>query len=188
MSDALIDKLSDVSLATVVVIVILLSTSLNSIIPFLKKIKDAIISRYKKDKKEDSIQQLVLAHEAKLKEFQENRIQDRAQSLEIQRELVQSIKDLNKRLDDLEKLQTTRYNESLERENKRVRAELKDRIRQLYKHHHETQEWDYTEMEVMVDLINEYEAAGGTNSFVHDLVLKEMHHWRLHDIEPNLDE
>lgn len=59
------------------------------------------------------------------------------------------------------------------------RSELKDRIGDLYRHYNQTQEWNYMEEESLRDLIKEYEANGGLNSFVHDRVEPESYTWRL---------
>lgn len=181
MSDLMLEKLSEVSLATVVVIVILICILVQFLVPILKKVKNAIIKKYKKDKREQSLEEMIHVHEDKIKEYADNRIHDREQSFAIQKQLVDSINKLNKRLDDLNTIQEQRYQESIERENKRVRAELKDRIGQSYRYHASIGEWNHMEKESLEDLIEEYESAGGTNSFVHDVVVRDMYSWTLLD-------
>lgn len=74
---------------------------------------------------------------------------------------------------DIEK----RFNENDERMMKRVRAELKDRIGQLYRSYHSSGKINDMEWDALQDLITEYEDNGGKNSFVHDTVLTEMYTW-----------
>ena len=177
----MLEKLSEVNLATLVVIVILISVLVQFLLPIFNKLKDQIIKKYKKSEKDNNLQDLVNSHENKIKEYADNRLHDREQSFAIQKQLVDSISELNERLDKLSELQELRYSESLERENKRVRAELKDRISQSYRYYSELGEWNHIEKEALEDLIEEYEAAGGVNSFVHDKVVPEMYTWTLLD-------
>lgn len=61
------------------------------------------------------------------------------------------------------------------------RARIKDRISQLYRYHKYKKQWTTMEKESMEDLIASYEACGGTNSFVHETVQKEMYTWDIVD-------
>ena len=75
------------------------------------------------------------------------------------------------------KIIAKRFEENEKKHNKRVRAELKDKIGQTYRYHHSTGKINDIELEALEDLIEEYEAADGENSFVHSLVQKEMYTW-----------
>lgn len=57
------------------------------------------------------------------------------------------------------------------------RAKLKDRISQSYRYYHAKGEWNEMEKEAFDDLIEDYEAHGGTNSFVHEICLPESYTW-----------
>lgn len=57
------------------------------------------------------------------------------------------------------------------------RAKLKDRISQSYRYYHAKGEWNEMEKEAFDDLIQSYEDASGTNSFVHDICLPESYTW-----------
>lgn len=59
------------------------------------------------------------------------------------------------------------------------RAKLKDRVSQSYRYYHAKGEWNEMEKESFRDLIADYEAHGGTNSFVHDICLPESYTWKL---------
>lgn len=104
-----------------------------------------------------------------------NRINDRKQSLEIQKELTDTqnkitdkVDGICKKLDDME-----------EKENKRVQSEIKERIAQSYRQYNESKQISYMEFEALEDLIKTYEAHGGENSFVHSVVQKEMYTWEV---------
>lgn len=59
------------------------------------------------------------------------------------------------------------------------RARLKDRISQSYRIYHEKGEWTYMEKESFGDLIRDYEAHGGKNSFVHETCEPESNLWKV---------
>ena len=59
-------------------------------------------------------------------------------------------------------------------------ARLKDRIAQGYRYWHERGEWTSRDKEAMEDLINAY-SQYSENSFVHSVVEKEMHTWKIVD-------
>lgn len=56
---------------------------------------------------------------------------------------------------------------------------IKDRISQAYRIYHEKGEWSYMEKESFGDLIRDYEAHGGKNSFVHDTCEPESNLWKV---------
>ncbi len=114
-------------------------------------------------------------------EFKNNRKQDREQSFRIQDTLltqlsnvVEDLKETNESILSI----SNRINENEEKRRSSERARLKDRIGQIYRHYHSIKEWNTMEKEALEDLINEYENAGGENSFVHSVVQKEMYTWK----------
>lgn len=60
---------------------------------------------------------------------------------------------------------------------KRDRAKLKKDIKEIYQKCNTTKTITHMDMNTLEDLIEEYEAAGGKNSFVHTTVQKEMYAW-----------
>lgn len=66
-----------------------------------------------------------------------------------------------------------------EKRKENERAKLKDSIGSLYRRCHEKQEWDYMDKDTLKDLLKQYEANGGLNSFVHDRVEPESYTWKL---------
>lgn len=86
----------------------------------------------------------------------------------IQSQLTEAIATISTKLDEMEV-----------KHNKRIRAEMKDKIGQQYRYFHQKQEWNDMEKEALNDLIEEYEEAGGKNSFVHSVVQPESYLWKL---------
>lgn len=114
----------------------------------------------------------------------ENRINDREQSFTIQKELKdaqnklsESLADISQKIDNMKHDTDKRFMESERKNNKRIRAELKDKISQSYRYYHSLGKINDMELEALEDLIEEYESAEGQNSFVHSVVQKEMYTW-----------
>lgn len=128
----------------------------------------------------------------KVEQFADNRIHDREQSRQIQKELVDSqvaisqnqnqisekINVLAQMINEVKTNTDSKFAESEEKNNQRVRAELKDKIANSYRYYNEKDEINDMELEALEDLIEAYEAAGGENSFVHSVVQKEMYTWK----------
>lgn len=95
--------------------------------------------------------------------------------------LTDAINALGEKIDQNQKKTDERFKESEERNNKRVRAELKNEISEIYRRHHRTGKISSMALEVLENLIEEYEEALGDNSFVHSIVQKEMYSWELVD-------
>lgn len=126
----------------------------------------------------------IIRLEGKMKEYADNRIKDRQQSFEIQKKLVDaqtkisdSVQGLVDKFDEFKTDTNDRFKANEEKENKRDRAKLKNSISEIYRYHHSTGQINDIELETLEDLIEEYESAGGENSFVHSLVQKEMYTW-----------
>ena len=123
---------------------------------------------------------------AEMKQYADNRIHDRAQSFQIQKELTDAQKDLRDlvhtmsiKLDELKTETENRFSDAAEKQNKRVQAEIKDKIAQSYRHYNAVKKINHMELEALEDLIVTYEDHGGENSFVHSVVQKEMYTWEL---------
>lgn len=129
----------------------------------------------KDDRRLDSAEESVQALEETVKTYQDNRVHDREQSFRIQKELTDAIQAVSDQLQALK----NQIDDSEKAQKKRVRAELKDRIGQAYRYYNQLGSWNSMEKEALEGLIEEYEAAGGENSFVHSKVQKEMYTWTL---------
>ena len=128
------------------------------------------LNDYMKESREDR----KALHE-EMKVYSNNRINDRKQSLEIQKELTDYQNKLTDKVDDICK----KLIKMEEKENKRVQSEIKERIAQSYRQYSETKRISSMELEALEDLIETYEAHGGENSFVHSVVQKEMYTWEV---------
>ena len=125
---------------------------------------------------------------AEMKQYADNRIHDRAQSFQIQKELTDAQKDLRDlvntmcvKLDELKQETENRFSAAAEKQNKRVQSDIKDKIAQSYRHYNAVKKITHMEKEALEDLIATYEDHGGENSFVHSVVQKEMYTWELID-------
>lgn len=139
---------------------------------------------YNRKKNKEEILQTIKDNQADIKTIMENRIHDREQSFAIQKELTdtqnklsESLFTISKKIDDMQRNTDKRFIESERKNNKRIRAELKDKISQSYRYYHSQGKINDMELEALEDLIEEYEEADGKNSFVHSVVQKEMYTW-----------
>lgn len=139
---------------------------------------------YNRKKAKEELLQAIKDNQSDIKTIMENRIHDREQSFAIQKELTdaqnklsESLLSISRKIDDLQRNTDERFIESERKNNKRIRAELKDKISQSYRYYHSLGKINDMELEALEDLIEEYESADGKNSFVHSVVQKEMYTW-----------
>ncbi len=149
-----------------------------------KVISELFNDLYNKKKNKEELLQTIKDNQSDIKVIMENRIHDREQSLSIQKELTdaqnklsESLSNISKKIDDMQHNTDERFKESERKNNKRIRAELKDKISQSYRYYHSLGKINDMELEALEDLIEEYESAEGKNSFVHSVVQKEMYTW-----------
>lgn len=134
--------------------------------------------KFKQQEKEiEELREAVKDIHEVIKQFRENRVHDREQSKKIQEDLIKDIGSVDGQLSEF----IAAFKQQEIQNKKRVRAELKDRIGQSYRYHNQTKQWTSMDKEALQDLISEYEAADGKNSFVHSVVQKEMYTWNLTD-------
>lgn len=117
-------------------------------------------------------------------EYRDKYDEQQCRTVESFDRLTDAINALGEKIDQNQKKTDERFKESEERNNKRVRAELKNEISEIYRRHHRTGKISSMALEVLENLIEEYESADGDNSFVHSVVQKEMYSWEcLDDID-----
>lgn len=152
-----------------------------------KDIAELWNSWYQIRKRKDELLNMILEDHKRLEQFEENRINDRQQSFEIQRQLIDAntqlankIESLTLMVQDNQKRAEERFALNEEKVMKRNRAELKDKIMRSYRLHHKTQSITAIELEVLEGLIEEYYAVNG-NSFVKHNVQPEMYTWTVVD-------
>ena len=177
--DFLINLVNKVDMALSTSVILILIVLFFWFIGFLiKHRKDVmcIINQWFKHKQEkDKLLKMVYENKQMIDEYAENRIHDREQSFKIQKQLTDAINTVSDKLDAMNVKQA----ELEEKHNKRVRAEMKDKISQLYRYYHEKQEWNDMEKEALNDLIRSYEDAGGENYFIHSAVEVERYSWKV---------
>lgn len=152
-----------------------------------KDIAELWNSWYQIRKRKDELLNMILEDHKRLEQFEENRINDRQQSFEIQRQLIDANTQLANKIESLtlmvqenQKKAEERFALNEEKAMKRNRAELKDKIMRSYRLHHKTQSITAIELEVLEGLIEEYYAVNG-NSFVKHNVQPEMYTWTVVD-------
>ena len=184
LSDYFIEKLGTVDFSTVLICFMILFFIISWVLDknqVLKKIWDDF---YNRKKKKEELYDLILHTKQTTDEYCQNRINDRNQSLRIQEQLTKAIQEINDKLDKMKYDTDMRFlenqkqlQETKEKTDKRTRAEMKDKISRAYRYYHAKKTWNYMEKEALLDLIEEYEAAGGQNSFIHSVVVPEMCLW-----------
>lgn len=152
-----------------------------------KDIAELWNSWYQIRKRKDELLNMILEDHKRLEQFEENRINNRQQSFEIQRQLIDANTQLANKIESLtlmvqenQKRAEERFALNEEKVMKRNRAELKDKIMRSYRLHHKTQSITAIELEVLEGLIEEYYAVNG-NSFVKHNVQPEMYTWTVVD-------
>ena len=184
MEEILTKYLIDINPTIIVVSIVILVFICWIIIKNRKVISDFFNDLYNRKKNKEELLQTIKNNQSAIKEIMDNRIRDRKQSLTIQKELTdaqnklsESLSDISRKIDEMKHNTDERFMESERKNNKRIRAELKDKISQSYRYYHELGKINDMELEALEDLIEEYEEADGKNSFVHSVVQKEMYTW-----------
>ena len=120
-----------------------------------KDIAELWNSWYQIRKRKDELLNIILEDHKRLEQFEENRIHDRQQSFEIQRQLIDANTQLTNKIESLtllvqenQKRAEERFALNEEKVMKRNRAELKDKIMRSYRLHHKTQSITVIELEV----------------------------------------
>lgn len=148
--------------------------------------KDNQISNEHDDMIREEMSAFITEVKSDIKQFTDNRVHDRSQSLQIQKELTnaqlsltENVREISEKIDMMQKNTNERFALSEEKNNKRVQAEIKEKIAQLYRRHNVSKKITFMELEALEDLISTYEDHGGLNSFIHSIVQKEMYSWEI---------
>lgn len=184
MTDLLFQYLSTISPRTIMTALAVAALVFWYILKNHHTITDLLNRFYDNKKNKENLLNTIHENQAEIRQLMENRLHDREQSLAIQKELTDAQKELagsiaviSDKLDDMQRNTDARFKESEQKNNKRIRAELKDKISQSYRYYHSLGRINDMELDALEDLIAEYEAADGSNSFVHSVVQKEMYTW-----------
>lgn len=160
---------------TAIAVLLIIVWLISALIKHRKDIMCALNQWAKRKQEKDELLKNIYSNKKAIEKYAENRVHDREQSFAIQKQLTDSIHIISEKLDAMNVKQA----QLEEKHNKRIRAEMKDKISQLYRYYHEKQEWNDMEREAFNDLIDEYEDAGGSNSFVHTIVQPESYTWKV---------
>lgn len=112
-------------------------------------------------------------HEEDIKELKEHadRTDDKIDKLfECMDEMRDDIKELSGAVKSMQ-----------EKQDNARRNQLRDRIGQSYRYYAAKKQWNHVEKEAFDGLIESYEAAGGTNGFVHQKCIPESMTWDIVD-------
>lgn len=130
---------------------------------------------------------MLLSDHDRIDQYENARRLDREQSFSIQKQLVDAntqlatqLAELSQMMQENQKKTDQRFAESEERNQKRIRAELKDKIMRAYRLHHKTKKITTMELDALEGLIEEYFAVKG-NGFVQNTVRPEMYTWSVVD-------
>lgn len=134
-----------------------------------------------------ALSDIIVENTKKIDTFADNRVKDRAQSFQIQKELVDaqtkissSVEIIEKKIDQMKAETDERFKKSEAKQDERVRAELKDKIGNLYRYYHSKGEITSMEFEALEDLIKAYYKVNG-NGFIKNVVEPELYKWKLID-------
>lgn len=186
MDSSILELLTEVTIYDLILALILVTIVVGIIVSQKKKISK-FLDKWRKDKNEeedfhslvyelkDSIEKL----SKEVKQNQENRTKEllhyRDDSRIIRDEMY---KIMDGQAQDI-KMLTQAIADMREKDSKTKRAELKEKIEKLYSECHPYMKCTDMQLEVLKDLIAEYEEHGGNNSFVHSTVEPEMYDWEI---------
>ena len=158
-------------------------------------LKESQIKENKRSIKQDeelkkeikTLSDIIVENTKKIDTFADNRIKDRAQSFQIQKELIDaqtkisnSVETIENKIDQMKIETDERFKKSEAKQDERVRAELKDKIGNLYRYYHSKGEITSMEFEALEDLIKAYYKVNG-NGFIKNVVEPELYKWKLID-------
>lgn len=175
MNKNLFELLNAVKLVDVVVTSALFIVIIGILITQRKNIKTWLETWRKKRNFEENAMIMIKANTEKIKELESTMLSARQTSVDIRAKMYN---DLNEVVNDVKTIIVT-LTELQERDAETKRAEIKHSIEKAYRECCDTKICTDTQFETLKELIQAYEKHGGTNSFVHTLVIPEMYTWEL---------
>lgn len=178
------NKINEIGWSVVIIAAILLLSLTISAKELVKKALSTLGLRTNASIEKEQMMNRLDGMQREIDTFKSNRIHDREQSLEIQKQLTEKqvkISDTLDKIRDKVDLLSKEINDMQERNDSKDRAKLKDRIAQSYRYYHKEQKWTSMDKESFHDLIRSYELAGGKNSFVHSTCEPESETWEVID-------
>jgi len=158
----LIDYIDRIPSSTLLVSLIILGVVIGWFLSNRKDIKGLWDSWYQTRKRKDELLNMLLSDHDRICAYEDNRKHDREQSFEIQKQLIDANTQLATQLTELSRMMQEnqrktdqRFAESEERNQKRIRAELKDKIMRAYRLHHKTKKITAMELDALEGLVEE---------------------------------
>lgn len=186
MDESLLELLNEITLYDFTIAVSSV-TFLVGVLASQKKKISKVLNKWRKDKNEeedfqslvyelkDSIERLDRTMRQNQKDRDNELLQYRDDSKAIREEIYKIMNSQAKEINAL----TEVVKGMRERESKSKRAEFKERIEKIYRECHPNMKCTDMQLEVLKELIEEYEEHGGDNSFVHSTVQIEMYEWEV---------
>ena len=167
----------------VVLAIFLLASVVILLVETWKKIKSIFGIEFKAEREKREEHELLIKTSKNAIELQAHHDNDvnllKEQLSDFIAEMRSEITDISTKIDVLKQDTDSRFYASEEKQNKRVQAEIKDKIAQSYRQYHAANKISHMELEALEDLIQTYEDHGGVNSFVHSVVQTEMYTWEI---------
>ena len=163
MDSSLLDLLKEITLFDLILVISLLVIIIGILITQRNKI-NKLLHKWRKDKNDkEDFNQLVFDLKDSVEEIKETMKQYK-KNCDQDREAIKNLTDIVVKME--------------EKNSKTQRAGLKEKIERIYSECHPAQKCTDMQFETLKDLIEEYEAHGGINSFVHSTVEPEMYEWQ----------
>ncbi len=182
MSASMLDLLSKVTLLDFLWALCLIVAIVLLIVSQKQKLSDWLNNWREHKNKKENFQQLVYNLQDSvsdlkitMNQYQKNREHDRADSRKIRDEMYQVINEQSQGIRNLTEIIVSMQ----EKNSKTKRAEIKEKIERIYRECHPSMTCTDMALETLKELIEEYEAHGGLNSFVHSTVEPEMIEWKI---------
>ena len=175
MNKNIFEILNAVKLIDVIVTLALFIVIVGIIVTQKDKIKELFEAWRKKKNFEENAVTLISKNQKKIDYLEDTMTKARQQSIEIRAKMYG---DLGEVKGDVKSIITT-LDSMQKREEASKRADIKEKIERIYRECNEAQKITDMQYETLKELIEDYERHGGTNSFIHSVVQKEMYDWEI---------
>lgn len=179
-----INRVNEIGFSTFLICIILAALIIIGAKELGGKVLVALGLRTNKSIEKEKLTEQLDNMQKEIDEFKTNRVHDREQSFDIQKQLTEKQESIESSLIDIKNIVNglvVTIQDMQEKNDSKDRAKIKDRISQSYRFYHKEQKWTSMDKESFNDLIRSYEAAGGKNSFVHSTCEPESETWEVID-------
>lgn len=155
-----ITKLTTLDFSSIFISVFIILIGIKTIVSLFEWVveKLGLDNKWTRKKREDhellisttnSLKELSEEHKKDMKDLYDNNIIYREQSRIVREELKKSINDIFDKLDEMQEKTDKRFEENEKNTNRRIRAELKDKIGQSYRYYHKIGKINDMELEAL---------------------------------------